>query len=196
VVAPPNRLRGPVTDTPYPASYLRSISGPIVLVAHSHGGFVATNAATGNDDVKALVYIDAFAADEGETAGELVARRRSCVDENALNQVPFDGGVDLYPRWEANRTYPGFIECFATGVDRQEAAVLAAVQLPAAPAQFTEPSGPPAWKTFPSWSLIGTEDRVIPPALQRRCPAGPARTSPGSRPATCRSSPIRPRSPR
>jgi pimeloyl-ACP methyl ester carboxylesterase len=166
VVAPPNLLRGPVTDAPYLASYLESISGPIVLVAHSYGGFVATNAATGNDNVKALVYIDAFAPDEDETAGELVARGHSCVDGNALNQVPYDGGVDLYLRWDAYLTYPGFSECFANGVDRKEAAVLAAMQRPAAPAQFAEPSGPPAWKTIPSWSLIGTEDHVIPLALQ------------------------------
>ena len=166
VVAPPNLLRGPATDAPYLASYLKSIPDPIVLVAHSYGGFVATNAATGNDNVKALVYIDAFAPDEGETAGELVARGRSRVDESALNAVPYDGGVDLYLRWEANPPYPGFIECFANGVDRKEAAVLAAIQRPAAPAQFTEPSGPPAWRTIPSWSLIGTLDRVIPRALQ------------------------------
>ena len=166
VVAPPNLLRGPATDAPYLASYLRSIPGPIVLVAHSYGGFVATNAATGNDNVKALVYIDAFAPDEGETAGELVERGHSCVDEDALNLVPYDGGVDLYLRWEANLSYPGFRECFANGVDRDEAAVLFAVQRPAAPAQFTEPSGPPAWKTIPSWSLIGTLDNVIPRALQ------------------------------
>ena len=166
VVAPPNLLRGPVTDAPYLASYLESISGPIVLVAHSYGGFVATNAATGNANVEALVYIDAFMPDEGETAGELVARGHSCVDNDALNFVPYEGGVDLYLRWEANRAYPGFIECFANGVNRKEAAILAAVQRPAAPAQFTEPSGPPAWKTIPSWSLIGTLDNVIPLALQ------------------------------
>jgi pimeloyl-ACP methyl ester carboxylesterase len=165
-VAPPNLLRGPVTDAPYLASYLESISGPIVLVAHSYGGFVATNAATGNVNVKALVYIDAFAPDEGETAGELAARGGSCVDNNALNQVPYDGGLDLYLRWEANLSYPGFIECFANGVDRKEASVLAAVQRPAGAAQFVEPSGPPAWKTIRSWSLIGTLDRVIPLALQ------------------------------
>ena len=166
VVAPPNLLRGPATDAPYLASYLESLPGPIVLVAHSYGGFVATNAATGNDNVKALVYIDAFAPDEGETAGELVERGQSCVDGNALNQVPYDGGVDLYLRWEAHLSYPGFSECFANGVAREEAAVLAATQRPAAPAQFAEPSGPPAWKTIPSWSLIGTLDNVIPRALQ------------------------------
>jgi pimeloyl-ACP methyl ester carboxylesterase len=80
--------------------------------------------------------------------------------------VPYDGGVDLYLRWEAKDTYPGFLECFANGVARKEAAVLHAVQRPAGAAQFVEPSGPPAWKTIPSWSLIGTLDNVIPPALQ------------------------------
>jgi pimeloyl-ACP methyl ester carboxylesterase len=166
VVAPPNLLRGPDIDAPYLASYLKSIAGPIVLVAHSYGGFVATNAATGNDSIKALVYIDAFAPDQGETAGELVARGNSCVGGDALNQVPFDGGVDLYLRWDANASYPGYTQCFANGVDRDQASVLFAGQRPAEFAQFVEPSGPPAWKTIPSWSLIGTEDHVIPLALQ------------------------------
>jgi pimeloyl-ACP methyl ester carboxylesterase len=166
VVAPPNLLRGPAVDAPYLAGYLKSISGPIVLVAHSYGGFVTTNAAAGNANVKALVYIDSFLPDEGETLGALAARGGSCIDESALDPVPFDGGVDLYLRWEANPPYPGFTECFANGVGRDEAAVLAAMQRPAAAAQFVEPSGPPAWKTIPSWSLIGTQDRVIPPALQ------------------------------
>jgi pimeloyl-ACP methyl ester carboxylesterase len=166
VVAPPNPLRGPAADAAYLASYLRTISGPIVLVAHSYGGFVATNAATGNTNVKALVYIDAFIPDEGETLGGLAAGSGSCVDDSAFNAVPFDGGVDLYLRWEANPPYPGFTECFANGVGPKTAAVLAAVQRPAALVQYGEPSGPPAWKTIPSWSLIGTLDNVIPRALQ------------------------------
>src|SRR5262245_22175694 len=145
VVAPPNLLRGPATDAPYLASYLNSISGPIVLVPHSYAGSAATNAATGNNNVRALVYIDAFAPDEGETAGELVARGHSCVTGSALNLVPYGGGVDLYLRWEANTTppdprYQGYVECFANGVDRDEAPILFATQRPAAPAQFTEPS--------------------------------------------------------
>ena len=168
VVAPPNLLRGPATDAPYLASYLRSISGPIVLVAHSYGGFVVTNAATGITNVKALVYIDAFLPDEGEIAGTLVATSGSCVVESGLNQVPFDGGVDLYLRWEANETYPGYRECFANGVPQKEAAVLWTGQRPAAFAQFIQPSGPPAWRTIPSWSLIGTLDNVIPQALQEQ----------------------------
>lgn len=165
VVAPPNPLRGPTADAAYLASYLQTISGPVVLVAHSYGGFVVTNAATGNPNVKALVYIDGFMPDEGETGNTLVEGSGSCIGASAFNAVPFDGGLDLYLRWEPNPPYPGFAECFANGVAPQKAAVLAAVQRPAAAAQFDDPSGPPAWKTIPSWSLIGTLDNVIPPAL-------------------------------
>jgi pimeloyl-ACP methyl ester carboxylesterase len=167
VVAPPNTLRGPSQDAPYLASYLQTIPGPIVLVAHSYGGFVITNAATGNPNVKALVYIDAFAPDENETAFDLVGGTSSCViADGAFNQVPIDGGVDLYLRWEASPPYAGFLGCFANGVDEETAAVLAATQRPAAAAQFSDPSGAPAWKTIPSWALLGTLDNVIPPTLQ------------------------------
>jgi pimeloyl-ACP methyl ester carboxylesterase len=169
VVAPPNTLRGPSQDAPYLASYLQTIPGPIVLVAHSYGGFVITNAATGNANVKALVYIDAFVPDENETLAGLTADTGSCIlSNNAFNAVPFNGGLDLYLRWEANPPYPGFTECFANGVDEKTAAVLAAIQRPAAAAQLFEPSGPPAWTSIPSWALLGTLDNVIPPALQQR----------------------------
>jgi pimeloyl-ACP methyl ester carboxylesterase len=168
VVAPPNPLRGPAADAAYLASFLKTISDPVVLVAHSYGGFVATNAATGNANIKALVYVDAFMPDQGETLGALAAGAGSCVGESALIPVPYDGGADLYLRWEANGDYEGFTHCFANGVDPDKAAVLCAEQRPAGAAQFTEPSGPPAWKTIPSWALIGTEDHVIPPALQEQ----------------------------
>jgi pimeloyl-ACP methyl ester carboxylesterase len=71
VVAPPNQLRGPSVDAPYLASYLQTIPGPIILVGHSYGGFVITNAATGNGHVKALVYIDAFIPDANQTLADL-----------------------------------------------------------------------------------------------------------------------------
>ena len=167
VVAPPNLLRGPSTDSPYLASFLRTISGPIVLVAHSYGGFVATNAATGVANVKALVYIDAFIPDEGEILLNLATSSGSCVGNDAFNPVPYDGGVDLYLRWEANLSYPGYVNCFANGVAPDDARVLAAEQRPAAAAQYVQPSGPPAWKTVPSWSLIGTQDHVVPPDRQQ-----------------------------
>jgi pimeloyl-ACP methyl ester carboxylesterase len=166
VVAPPNPLRGPTSDAAYVASFLRTVPGPIVLVAHSYGGFVITNAARGNPNVEALVYIDAFVPDVGQTLLELAAG--SCVAEPAFNAVPVPGGVvDLYLRIEANGPYPGFSECFANGVDRNQTAVLAATQRPAALNQYGEPSGPPAWETIPAWSLIGTADQVIPPAQQQ-----------------------------
>jgi pimeloyl-ACP methyl ester carboxylesterase len=166
VVAPPNPLRGPAKDAPYLASYLQTIPGPIVLVAHSYGGFVTTNAATGNPNVKALVYIDSFMPDEGENLAELTGDWNSCVSQDALNAVPFDGGLDLYLRWDANGNYPGYTQCFANGLNARQAAVLFAEQRPADVSEFSEASGPPAWKTIPSWVLIGTEDHVIPPALQ------------------------------
>jgi len=167
VVAPPNPLRGPTSDAAYLAGFLQTVPGPIVLVAHSYGGFVATNAATGNPNVKALVYIDAFVPDAGQTLADLAAG--SCVDpNNAVNAVPEPGGVlDLYLRIEANGPYPGFAECFANGVGRTQTAVLAATQRPAALDQFLQQSGPPAWKAIPAWSLIGTQDHVITPAEQQ-----------------------------
>jgi pimeloyl-ACP methyl ester carboxylesterase len=167
VVAPPNLLRGPDTDAPYIASFLRTIPGPIVLVAHSYGGFVITNAATGIDNVKALVYIDAFAPDLGQTLLDVGAD--TCVDPNfALNFVASPGGVtDTYLRNEPNGPYEGFSECFANGVNHNQAALLQATQRPAALDQFFQPSGPPAWESIPAWALIGTEDRVITPASQQ-----------------------------
>jgi pimeloyl-ACP methyl ester carboxylesterase len=166
-VAPPSLLRAPAVDAAYLDSFLRSISGPIVLVVHSYGGFVTT-AARGNPNVKALVYVDSWIPDEGEILFDLAADAHSCVDESGLHGVPYDGGVDLYLNWEATATYPGFMDCFATGVKRKDARVLFAVQRPAAFDGFFEPAGPPAWKTIPSWSLIGTLDKVIPRAVQEQ----------------------------
>ena len=168
VVAPPNLLRGSATDAPYLASFLRTISGPIVLVAHSYGGFVATNAAGSIPNVKALVFIDAFMPDEGEILLDLATSSGSCVGNDGFIPVPYDGDVDLYLRWEANASYPGYLDCFANGVPVDQARILAAEQRPAAATQFGQPSGPPAWKTIPSWALIGTLDQVIPPALQEK----------------------------
>lgn len=168
VVAPPNPLRGPTGDAAYIASFLQTIAGPIVLVAHSYGGFVITNAATGNANVEALVYIDAFIPDVGQTVADLATG--SCIDASgdAFDVVPGPGGVvDVYLRRDANGAYRGFSHCFANGVDRRVADVLVATQRPATLNQFAEPSGPPAWATIPSWSLIGTADRVIPAAQQR-----------------------------
>jgi pimeloyl-ACP methyl ester carboxylesterase len=165
VVVPPNPLHGPIEDAAYLRSFLETIQGSIVLAAHSYGGFVITNAATGLTNVKALVYIDAFIPDQNDTLFGLVPDSCLAADPTKVfNQVPVAGGVDIYLRTAPSLPdYAGFAGCFANGVDPQTTAVLAAEQRPAFSNQISEASGPPAWKTIPSWSLIGTQDHVVPP---------------------------------
>jgi pimeloyl-ACP methyl ester carboxylesterase len=170
VYAPPNPLRGLPQDSAYLHQFLTqnaALQGkPIVLVGHSYGGAVITNAAVGDPEVRALVYVDAFVPDEGDTIGGLAsAQPGSCLGgspADVFNLVPYPGGppgdVDLYIKPDL---VPG---CFATGLPASQAAVIAATQRPLAASAFTEPSGPPAWKTIPSWAVIGTADQVIPPA--------------------------------
>jgi len=174
VVAPPNPLRGLASDSADIASFLKTITGPIVLVGHSYGGAVITNAATGNANVKALVYVDAFAPAEGENLQQLTfAQPGSClagggqlsnVFNTAVDPSQPAGDPDLYLKIPAGTDYDGFASCFANFVPADEAAVLGAVQRPLAAGAFTEPSGVPAWSTIPSWAVIGREDRAIPPA--------------------------------
>ena len=171
-VAAPNPLRGLTSDSNYLADFLSSIQGPIVLVAHSYGGMVITNAATGNPNVKALVYVDAFIPAQGDTSlGLTTARPGSCVGSaNAFAAVPYPGApagdFDVYLKTGPDLPYPGFDQCFANDLPASEAAVLAATQSPIAFSAGTEPSGVPAWQTIPSWDVIGTADHVIPPAEQ------------------------------
>ena len=174
VDAPPNPLLGLASDSAYLASYLKTISGPIILVGHSVGGMVITNAATGNPNVKGLVYDDAFEPAAGETVQQLTfAQPGSCLagGGNLNNVVNFvvnpsqpAGDYDLYLKTAPGTDYPGFDACFATDVPTQEANVLAATQRPIALGYFTAPSGSPAWASIPSWAVIGTDDQVIPPA--------------------------------
>jgi pimeloyl-ACP methyl ester carboxylesterase len=175
VYAPPNPLRGlsgfPSSDPAYLHDFLTqnpALAGKhIVLVGHSYGGAVITNAAVGAPEVKALVYVDAFIPDQGQTLGGLLASvPGSCLAGNPadiFNLVPYPGSppgdVDTYIK---PSLVPG---CFATGLPARQAAVIAATQRPLTASTLTEPSGPPAWKTLPSWAVIGTADRVIPPAL-------------------------------
>ncbi len=168
---PPNPLRSVPYDSAYIADLLQSISGPIILVGHSYGGFVITNAATGNPNVKALVYIDAFIPAQGDTAFGLAgAQPGSCLGPDAFNFVPYPDAppndADTYLRWAPNGSYRGFADCFANGLPASEVALLFATQRPAALSLGSEPSGSPAWATIPSWDLIGTADHAIPPAEQ------------------------------
>jgi pimeloyl-ACP methyl ester carboxylesterase len=175
VVAPPNPLRGVAQDSAYLASFLSTIPGPIVLVGHSYGGVVISNAANGNANVKALVFVDAFIPDQGEVVAAL-AGSQSCLagtatDPSQVFNFAQDPGLpvgdyDTYLKAEATSLYPGFAACFANGLSARQAAELQATQRPAALGAIGTPSGAPAWKTIPSWVLIGTQDHVITPDAQ------------------------------
>ena len=165
VYAPPNPLQGLTYDSGYLADFLHSISGPIVLVGHSYGGAVITNAATGDPQVKALVYVDAFAPAQGQTLAQLLASvPGSCAVPANLNVVPFPGAPSGVG--DAYITQSAFPSCMANGLPATEARVLAVTQLPIATSALTDPSGVPAWKAIPSWAVVGTADHAIPPALQ------------------------------
>jgi pimeloyl-ACP methyl ester carboxylesterase len=161
-----NPLRDLQGDANYLAEVLSSIEGPIVLAAHSYGGAVISNAATGNDQVKVLVYFNGWMPDEGESLMQLLENYEGSLVGSAARPVPFtasDGseGVDLYLDPEQ------FRDAFAADVDPETARVMAAAQRPFTASAFGSPSGAPAWKTLPVWYLLGTEDKAIPPALQR-----------------------------
>jgi pimeloyl-ACP methyl ester carboxylesterase len=168
VDVPPNPLRGLKSDSEYLGDYLTTVKGPIVLAGHSYGGSVITDAATDNPNVKALVYVDAFIPDEGESVMDLLTPKNpeepGLNPEELFNFVPFPGApkgdADLYLKPEVLPV------AFANGLPASEAAVLAATQRPIAANALAEKSGAPAWKTIPSWDVIGTEDHIIPPPLQ------------------------------
>ena len=167
VWAPPNPLMGLATDSATIADFLHTITGPIVLVGHSYGGAVITNAANGDSQVKALVYVDAYIPAQGDTLVSLTGAG-SCFAVPDLNDVfnfvPFPGApatvVDAYVKQSV------FPDCFANGLSAREGAELAATQRPLATNALTDPSGPPAWATIPSWDVVGTADHVIPLADQ------------------------------
>jgi pimeloyl-ACP methyl ester carboxylesterase len=162
VDVPPNPLRGPDSDSAYLASYLATVTGPVVLVGHSYGGFVITNAATGDQNVKALVYVDAYIPAQGDTINSLTAQfPGSQITPAALNFVPSPGGVtDVYIKPALFRSI------LANDLPASQAAELAATQRPIAASALTEVSGAPAWTSIPSWAVIGTADHAIPPAAQ------------------------------
>jgi len=170
VLAPPNPLRGLATDAPYLASFLaQRTSGPVVLVGHSYGGFVVTNAATGGD-VRALVYVDAFIPDDGETVFQIlggsgsalaVADPTTVLDIAGYPGAP-EGDAEAFLKPETVHT------AFAQDLPEPDRWLIASGQRPITLSANTTPSGPPAWKTVPSWVVVGTEDRVIPPDTQRR----------------------------
>jgi pimeloyl-ACP methyl ester carboxylesterase len=164
VVAIANPLRSLHGDAAYVRDVLASIPGPIVLVAHSYGGMVATEAAAGHDDVVALVYVGAFAPDHGESAFGLSTMFPGSTLGDALDAYPVSsGGVELVIKQSR------FGHQFAADVPPGLAARMGATQRPVTQDALSEslaaPS--PAWKRVPSWFVFGEQDLNIPVALSR-----------------------------
>ena len=162
-----NPVEDLTTDARYVADFLQTIRGPIVLVGHSYGGAVITNAAAGLAGVKALVYVDAAAPAPGETNGQL-SGSRSVLSTGSpatlYKSVPRPsyarGAHELYLRENV------FVEDFASDLPRTEAVRLWASQRGASTAAFMTPSRTAAWKTIPSWFFVSTGDRIITPGSQ------------------------------
>jgi pimeloyl-ACP methyl ester carboxylesterase len=159
-IAAANPLRGLKSDAGYVASILRSVDGPVVLVGHSYGGAVISNAATGNVNVKALVFVAAFAPEKGETAIDLSGKFPGSTLGPALATPVLlaDGGKDLYIQRERVHAQ------FAADVPAALALQMAATQRPVTEAALTEASGEAAWKSLPSYFVYGDQDRNIPSA--------------------------------
>jgi pimeloyl-ACP methyl ester carboxylesterase len=152
-----NPLRGIAEDAAYVASALGQIPGPVLAVGHSYGGAVITNAAAAPGNVIGLVYVSAFAPDEGEAILEIESGSTDSVLNTALvpRQYPNgSGGTET----EFSIDPEKFHDVFAADVTPQQAAVMAATQRPASALGFTERTGPPAWKTLPSWAVVSTGD--------------------------------------
>ncbi|MEV0136413.1 alpha/beta hydrolase [Dactylosporangium sp. NPDC050688] len=161
VVAAANPLRGVASDAAQIKALLQSIDGPIVLVGHSYGGIVISDAATGNPNVKALVYVAAFSPEQGESAFELSSKFPGSTLGDTLRPVPLpDGNVDLYVDQKL------FHQQFAADAPAQEAALMAVSQRPVTAAALNEGAGAPAWHTIPSYHLIAEADKNIPAQLQ------------------------------
>jgi pimeloyl-ACP methyl ester carboxylesterase len=167
VLAPANPLRGVASDSAYLAGILQTITGPVVLVGHSYGGVVITNAATGNPNIKALVYVAAFAPDKGDTVGGLQNQfTGSKLTLDALDARPITD-IDGKPSYDGYVKAAVFRDIFAGDLPLKTTAVMAATQRPADVHTLGQQSGVPAWRTIPSGYLVAKSDNLIPPAAQR-----------------------------
>jgi pimeloyl-ACP methyl ester carboxylesterase len=163
VIAAANPLRGLASDAAAVSDLVRTIDGPVVLVAHSYGGAVISNVAADAGDIAGLVYANGFAPEPGENCFQLAAMFPGSMlgEETARPVSRSDGATDLYIAPDS------FHDIFCQDVSAAQAALMAATQRPATQEALVEPSGEhPLWKDVPSWFLIGEEDRIIPAALQ------------------------------
>lgn len=162
VIAAANPLRGVASDAAALRRLAGSVTGPVVLVGHSYGGPVITEAANGVSNVKSLVYVAGFLPDTGESSLSLSGKFPGSTLGSALSEVILpDGDADLYIRPEE------FPAQFAADVDTRLAATMAVAQRPVTHSALAEPTVTPAWKTLPSYVIYGSADRNIPPAVMK-----------------------------
>ncbi|GAA0583775.1 alpha/beta hydrolase [Kribbella sandramycini] len=167
VRAIPNNLRSVTGDAASVRAFVQSVPGPVVLVGHSYGGFVITNAATGLANVKALVYINAFAPDAGETPFQLVGPDSALAVDPATVFDLVPPTLPPSPVTDVFLKRSTVFNSFATGLSVHDKDLVFATQRPGALGALNEPSAAPAWKTIKSWSAIGTADKIIPATAQR-----------------------------
>ena len=160
VVAPANPLRGISTDSAYIAGVFEETPGPILAVGHSYGGATISNAATEAENVVGLVFVAAFAPEEDEALGEAAADSKDSVLNSALVPLHYPAANGGTPEVEFAIDPARFKDAFAADLPAEEAAVMAATQRPVAELAFSERSGPPAWKSLPSWTVVATGDRA------------------------------------
>jgi pimeloyl-ACP methyl ester carboxylesterase len=161
VYAPPNPLRGLASDAATIATFVKAIPGPVILVGHSYGGSVISVASPGEPKVRALVYVSAFAPDEGESCLSILASSPP-PPADLFTPVPLAGGdADVY----FSPKYYGPV--FASDVPAATASILAVTQRPLTGSGLNEKApGAVGWKTIPSWYVVGDADLVIPPSIQ------------------------------
>lgn len=164
VIAAPNPLRGRAADAAGIGDLVRAVDGPVVLVAHSYGGMVISNVPADAGEITGLVYVNGFAPEPGENCFGLAGMfPGSMLGEATVQPVSrSDGTTDLYVAADS------FHDVFCQDLPAPQAALMATTQRPATQEALVEPSGErPLWKNVPSWFLIGEEDHIIPPDLQR-----------------------------
>jgi pimeloyl-ACP methyl ester carboxylesterase len=155
-----NPLRGIIADTAYVASVFSQIAGPVLAVGHSYGGAIITNAATQAGNVVGLVYVAAFAPDEGEALGDIEAGSKDSVLNAAIRPSNYPNGSGDETAVEFSIDPASFHSAFAGDLSEKDAAVAAAAQRPVAAAAFGEKNGPPAWKHLPAWAVVATGDKA------------------------------------
>ena len=160
VTAPANPLRGLSIDSAYIASVFNQIPGPVLAVGHSYGGAVITNAATTASNVVGLVYVAAFAPEEGERLSDAESTSKDSVLNTALVPLHYPTGQGAETAVEFAINPALFHDAFAADLPAEQTALMAATQRPVSEGAFSEPSGAPAWKTLPSWTVVATGDKA------------------------------------